>query len=228
MVCPHCGSTISANARFCKACGKPIALVAQPAGYVAPTSLIGFSNRIHDPAFARYISNANKWAMIFAIILAIAAVVGFYYYGQTSNEMENPQAVMIGAAIGAMFILIAIGQIISRGRDSTWDGVVIDKRVEHKTRQENRGDDDQITIRYLLYRVVIRRNNGKNHEISTENDDTMYNYYQIGDRVRHHKGLNSYEKYDKSRDSVIFCNACGSMNDIRDDYCHRCKCPLLK
>jgi len=29
------------------------------------------------------------------------------------------------------------------------------------------------------------------------NDDTLYKYFQIGDRVRHHGGLNSFEKYDK-------------------------------
>ncbi len=61
-----------------------------------------------------------------------------------------------------------------------------------------------------------------------EDDDTLYNYYRIGDRVRHHAGLNSYEKYDKTRDSIIFCAACATLCDIGDDVCYRCKCPLLK
>ena len=52
--------------------------------------------------------------------------------------------------------------------------------------------------------------------------------YQIGDRVRYHGGINSYEKYDKTGDKIIPCNACGTLCDIHEDYCYRCKCPLLK
>ena len=52
--------------------------------------------------------------------------------------------------------------------------------------------------------------------------------YHIGDRVRHLAKLNSYEKYDKTKDSIIFCIACGTLCDIADDTCCRCKCPLLK
>jgi len=65
-------------------------------------------------------------------------------------------------------------------------------------------------------------------ELTAEDDDTVYNYYQTGDRVRHHGGLNSFEKYDKSQDDIVFCNACASLNDINDEYCFRCNCPLLK
>ena len=54
----------------------------------------------------------------------------------------------------------------------------------------------------------------KQHEITAEDDDTRYNYYQIGDRVRYHGSLRTYEKYDKSKDSIIFCNACASLNEI--------------
>ena len=70
--------------------------------------------------------------------------------------------------------------------------------------------------------------NGKKYDITVDADDTRYNYYKIGDRVRHHKGLNTYEKQNKTGDTIIFCNACASLNDIKEDYCFRCKCPLLK
>ncbi|MDW7669506.1 MAG: hypothetical protein SCJ93_11835 [Bacillota bacterium] len=46
-----------------------------------------------------------------------------------------------------------------------------------------------------------------------------YNYYQTGDKVRHHAELNTLEKYDKSKDKIIFCNACAYLNDIEDEYC---------
>ncbi len=43
-----------------------------------------------------------------------------------------------------------------------------------------------------------------------------------------HAGLKSLEKYDKTGDKFIPCNACGTLCDISDEICFRCKCPLLK
>jgi len=189
--------------------------------------LMGFSSKINDPAFAKYLKNTNRWSAIFSIIIAAAAVIGFYIYGETSSEMENPQALYMGLGIGGMFLLIALFTIIGRKKSTTWDGTVVDKKIEKKRRSQSSGDD-HYWENYTLFTVFLRSDSGKKHKISVENDDTLYNYYQVGDRVRHHKGLNSYEKYDKSRDSIIFCNACASLNEIRDDYCFRCKCPLLK
>ena len=68
----------------------------------------------------------------------------------------------------------------------------------------------------------------KKHRLTAEDDRTVFDYFQVGDHVRHHAGLNSYEKYDKSQDSIIFCNACATLCQISDDVCFRCKCPLLK
>lgn len=189
---------------------------------------VGFSYRINDKAFEKYIKNTNRWSAIFAIVLAIASAVGFFIYGETSSEMENPYALFIGLGIGGMFLLIALFTILSRGKGKTWDGKVINKKIEKKRHKKSTGDNDYYWEDYLEYSVFIQGDDRKARKISVENDDTVYNYYQVGDRVRHHKGLNSYEKYDKSKDSIIFCNACASLNDINDDYCFRCKCPLLK
>lgn len=190
--------------------------------------LTGFSSRIQDPAFSRYISNTNRWSAIFSFILALAAVTGFYIYGESSREMNNPEALFIGLGIGTMFLVIAIFQIISRNKSKTWDGYVVDKKYEQKRRKVHSGQDDYYWQEYMLYSVLIKSDSGKIHSLSAEDDDTVYNYYQIGDRVRHHAGLNSFEKYDKTRDTIIFCNACATLNNIHDDYCYRCKCPLLK
>ncbi|MDP3912531.1 MAG: hypothetical protein Q8R96_02195 [Bacteroidota bacterium] len=174
---------------------------------------------------AKYIKNANSWSAIFALILAVASVLGFFIYGETSDEMENPESLYIGFTIGSMFLLIAFFQIIGRNKSTTWDGTVVDKKITQKRRHDkyqNRWID------YLEYTVCIQADNGKMHYTSADDDDTKYNYYKIGDKVRHHKGLNSYEKQNKSGDSIIFCNACASLNDINEEYCFRCHSPLLK
>jgi hypothetical protein len=204
-------------------CKNMPASAALPESGGAASGAIGYSDKIDDPAFARYIYNANRWSFLFAVILAAAAVAGFYIYGETSREMANPEAFYIGLGIGGMFLAIAAWQIIGRQRSKTWDGVVVDKKIGRE--KSRRSDEDDWRTSYT---VVIRSDGGETHTIGGEDDDTLYNYYRIGDRVRHHKGLNSFEKYDKSQDTVIFCNACASLNDIRDDRCFRCKCPLLK
>lgn len=191
-------------------------------------SRVGYSTRIKDPDFARYVKNTNRWAALFSVIMAFAAVAGFYIAGEMgADNMENPQALFIGTGIGCMFLLIALFAMIGRKRSKTWDGVVVDKKVKKKQRRQG-SEDDYYYADYLEYSVTVQEKDGKKHKMTAEDDDTVYNYYQIGDRVRHHAGLNSYEKYDKSEDSIIFCNACATLCDINDDYCYRCKCPLLK
>ena len=224
MYCQHCGTDLPDSAKFCRSCGKPQEKKPQE----GQGSLAGFSSKINDPAFAKYIKANNKWSVIFSLILAIAAVIGFFIYGETSAEMENPQALYIGLGIGGMFLVIALFQILGRKRSKNWDGTVVDKKIKNKQRRQYTSEDDYYLVDYKVYIVAIKSDDGKKHEIRNEDDDTVYNYYQIGDRVRHHKGLNTYEKYDKSKDRYILCNACSSLNDIHDDYCFRCKCPLLK
>ena len=236
MLCPRCGVDSAKNINYCTECGTALIRTTAPPtaqtgtiddGQTGTSHLIGYSERISDPAFARYRRNSVVWSFTFAAILALAAVIGFYIYGETSSEMDNPQALYIGLGIGGMFLAIALVQTIGRSRSVAWDGVVIDKKTEKKRRQEKSGNDE-IWVRYTRYTVVIKTEAGKLYEINADDDDTQYNYYRIGDRVRHHQGLNSLEKYDKSGDSIIFCNACASLNDISDDRCFRCSCPLLK
>lgn len=229
MYCKHCGTDLPENAKFCTTCGQVTSRAAK--GTEAGTEYIGYSSRIKDPVFAQYVKNNNRWSAIFSTILAAAAVIGFFIYGETSSEMENPQALYIGFGIGGMFMLVALLQIFSRKRSKTWDGIVVDKTVKKKNRRQSTGssDNDYYIHYYTEYGVIVREDRkGKIYRMTTEDDDTVFNYYQIGDRLRHHAGLNSYEKYDKSKDSIIFCNACGTLCDIKDDHCFRCKCPLLK
>ncbi len=187
--------------------------------------LLGFSQKINDPAFSKYVKDTNRWSGYFSLGLAFFAVLGFYIYGQTSTEMENPEALYIGLGIGSMFVIIALFQIVGRNKSTTWDGTVVDKKIKKKRRKDKYDDSWKD---YLEYQVILKDDNGKKHDITAEDDDTIYNYYKIGDRIRHHKGLKSYEKQDKSGDTIIFCNACASLNDINEDFCFRCKCPLLK
>lgn len=234
MYCKHCGAALSAGTRFCAGCGAQVAAsVAAPIPFSPRPAAgrVGYSPRIDDPAFARYVKNTNRWSGIFSVILAVAAVVGFAIAGETGAEgMSNPEALFIGIGIGGMFLTVALFTVIARKKSKTWDGTVVDKTVKKKSRTQSSGsgDSDSYVRYYTEYAVFIREDSsGRTHRLTAEDDDTRYNYFQVGDRVRHHAGLRSYEKYDKSRDSIVFCGACGTLCDIGDDLCRRCKCPLL-
>ena len=217
MVCSHCGADSPKNKNFCVECGKEI----------KKNKLVGYSTKINDPAFKKYIKDTKTWSLLFAVILSLIVTISFYIYGETSNEMENPEALFIGLIISAMFIAIALFQVISINKTKTFDGVVIDKKIEEHSRRRHTANNDYYIEEYLVYYVLIKADNNT-ISLRAEDDDTVFNYFNIGDKVRHHGKLKTYEKYDKSNDSIIFCNACSSLNDIESDYCFRCKCPLLK
>jgi hypothetical protein len=236
MFCTNCGATIPEQSKYCAKCGQAVTVAAgvspQPAKPVnevpVESGIVGYSSKISDPAFARYIKRSNTWARVFSVILALAAVIGSYIAGESgSGEMSNPKSVLVGLAVGAMFLLIGIISVSRKKHARTWDGAVADKTMKKKTKRQSYGDDSYTYRKYIEYAVVIREDGGKTHRLVSEND-AVYNYYQIGDKVRFHGGLNTYEKYDKSRDTAIYCNACGKLCDIHKDTCPRCKCPLLK
>lgn len=240
MYCRNCGASLKDTDTFCTSCGakQTTAQSTQPMAQAAPapvqpsaltsTGLRGFSPKINDPAFEKYIKKTNQWAAIFSIGIAVIAVIGFTVYGEIGSEIQNPQAFYYGLGIGGMFLVIGLLTILSKKSGKTWDGTVVDKRIQRKRRRQNTGDDDSYWVDYMEYSVIIRSDDGKTHVIKVENDDTLYNYYIVGERLRHHGKLNTYEKYDKTGERVLFCAACASMNPIENECCFRCKCPLLK
>jgi len=186
---------------------------------------MAYSTKIHDQAFDKYLQNSKNWKFQFSLILAAFAVFGFWMCGAFSDEMDNPESLQVGLVIGLMFIMIGFfsGKPKSGNRDR--DGVVIDKKI--KKTYKNTGYSGS-KAECFSFTVFIKSEGGKAHEIWAENDDTVFNYYKIGDKVRYHSRLKTYEKFDKSGDEIIFCNACAFLHDIQEVVCRNCGCPLLK
>lgn len=227
MFCEKCGIAAETGTNFCKSCGAPLN-IPQPLNTPQPLpSLIGFSEKIYDPSFASFRNKSKAWSLMFAIVLAVIAAIGFPVYGNMSGEVDFPNSLYYGFAIGGMFILIAVIQTLKRGFDKTWDGVVTEKK-SYKRRVNDSNDNSSIVRYENVYVVKVKKNNGGSKKHKFVNLTGVYDYYNEGDHVRHHKGFQYYEKYDKSHDSVIMCAACLTMNDINNKICSRCKCPLLK
>jgi hypothetical protein len=217
MYCSNCGQALEESQSFCNQCGCA-------ADKGKANELRGYSEKIRDPAFASYKKKSASWSFIFASILALIAIIAFPIYGNKSGDIDWPYSLYYGFGIGGMFIIIAALQTIKRAVDKTWDGVVIDKQVYNRTERSSNGHNTHHTI----YVIKVKKDSGGKKRHQWRDTPGLYNYYNIGDRVRHHKGFAYYEKYDKSQDSKIMCAACMSFADIDASVCPRCKCPLLK
>ena len=233
MYCAKCGSIIEASSVFCSVCGSKVSVdvgvdASMPTLPSQPSLHPGYTDRINDPAFAKYLKQSNRYASIFSVILALIAFLGFTIAGAMGLDgLENPQAMFIGLAIGGMFLVIAFLQVVGKKRSKTWDGTVINKTHKLKHEKVNLGNETYWKD-VMVYKIHLKDGSGKKHTITHRDQRTTYDYFQIGDAVRHHGGLNSYEKYDKSNDSIIFCLACGSLHTIDQDICSKCHCPLPK
>ncbi|OPY84558.1 MAG: hypothetical protein A4E71_02608 [Smithella sp. PtaU1.Bin162] len=218
MFCSCCGNTIDENQSFCSRCGASFGK-----GPVQ-SQLIGFSPRINDAAFTAYKKKSRSWSFIFSFILAVIAIVAFPIYGNATGEIDWPFSLYYGLGIGGMFIIIAILQTIKRGVDKTWDGVVADKYTYISYERNRNG----YRIPHTVYVLKVKKDTGGSKKHKWRDSPGLYDYYNIGDRVRHHKGFYYYEKYDKSQDTQIMCAACMAFIDIGEETCTKCKCPLLK
>lgn len=224
MHCNNCGAALPGNVRFCTSCGADQGGDVQTGQTGGTPSLVGYSDKIYDPRIAATLKKMNKSGMVFTLVLAVVAVIGFSVAGALeAGGFELPSAFFIGLALGGLLVVIALFQRVRGKKDSTWDGVVVDKTYKEASYSARQTGDYQ-----TRYSVHIRRDDGSIKKLGCTEE--LFHYYQIGDYVRHHAGTLEHvlEKYDKSRDSDIYCIVCSTKNNIHNDICRRCKSPLLK
>jgi len=101
--------------------------------------------------------------------------------------------------------------------------------VTNKFSKEQYEHRDDASRTYTEYTVVITTDAGRKKTIVEKGSrQKMYDYLDVGDRVRYHPMFGTYEKYDKSKDSIIYCNVCSVMNPIQNDRCRWCNNLLFK
>lgn len=222
--CQNCGAQITEGAAFCGGCGAQTA-APQAQAQQDMSGLVGFSPKINDPAFASHRRKSAMVSFIFAGIVTVIALIAIPIYGSNTGKYPWPNSLYAALGLSGMFWAIALVIEGKKSLDKTWDGVVESKNTR-VVRNETASSNSRYKTYERVYDVKVRKDSGgsKSHRWSS----VLYNYYNVGDRVRHHKGFLHYEKYDKSKDSLILCAACTTFNDINLDKCKQCKCPLLK
>ncbi len=187
--------------------------------------LVGWSDVANSPEMVETIKKNRRSAMGWTWVFTLLFPVGFLIAGLLSDEVPLIEALIIGIGLGLLILAINLWRIAGM-KKPVWDGVVM-KKVEKK--RYKRDNDDGSSQSYMEYIVLIRTERGKKKRIvERQRDRAMYDYLDVGNRVRYHPALETYEKYDKSKDQVIYCNVCRLRNSIRNDRCDRCKNLLLK
>ena len=181
---------------------------------------IGYSDKINDPAVQAALNKNKKAAKGFLVIVLIVPIAVTFFIGVKNGNV--PDMVAGGVGISAVILVINIISSLLQAGKKQWEGTVTGKRTE--THRNNR-DEDNISTYYV---VDILTNDGKKRKISgTVNP--YFDYLNVGDKVRYYPQFNNYyEKYDKSGDSYVFCPVCMTKNNIEDDFCKRCKVPVIK
>jgi len=216
--CTQCGTKLKGKSKKCHQCGFDFQ-AENPYGNKTALGAggIGWSDKINDPLFSKYQSNHRKYIFFFALILIFAIPLLLISIGDLRLDREGA---IVTTVISAMFFGIAFFSILkTKTQSREWEGIVVDKK---DWTQENK----QINRNVLF----VQLNNHKIKEISFDDNSTQYGYYQIDDRLKNHqkKNLRALEKFDKSKDVILFCPSCGYMCDTRDNYCQACGSPLLK
>jgi len=183
---------------------------------------LGYSPNIEKEEFEKTRDTKKpKDEIFYILILSVAVIVtlamGIFRYQDIKGTLFFVAIVLV---VGGVFFYIFRTK---KQPDLTYDGVIkfID-RSEETYRKSGR---------YLVSYIAITRDDGKifiyNNIISSLHNDYT-TYYHAGDKVRHHKGFQLPEKYDKSNDDKVVCILCGNLVDKQEEVCTKCEKVLLK
>ena len=172
---------------------------------------------------ARNTEAAQKTDRVLSADMVFVPLIGFPIAGLLMDDFPFGESAVIGVGIALVMLIINVFAL-RRAKLPMWEGIVTNKfskeKYEHK---------DDASKTYTEYTVAITTDAGKKKTI-VEKDSRrdMYDYLDVGDKVRFHPKFGTYEKYDKSKDRIIYCNVCSMMNPIQNDRCKRCNNLLFK
>lgn len=226
--CWNCGKRIENKKKNCPYCGSKYSGEDRYDNYSAlGAGGLGWSNKTNHPCFKEYFKNNRKFGLIWLTGISIIVPAALILTGEIKIDTEG--IMVIGGVIAVFWIIGLIFLFKNSKNMPAWDGIVEDKKIFQKTRHKKDREGKKYEESYTEYIVYVRRENNDIFELKKE-DSAQYDYFRKGDYVHYHgdKYLHYIEKYDKSFDTTVFCACCGDIRDIRDNYCERCGCILLK
>jgi hypothetical protein len=187
---------------------------------------VGFSDRCHSPEILAAAEKSKKFSIGCMWILVFVPLIGFPIAGLLMDDFPFGESLVIGVGIALVMLVVNL-LALRKTKQPMWEGVVVNKYSKEKS--EHRGGEDDNYRTYTEYTTIINTDADKKKTIVEKDSGRhMYDYLSVGDRVRFHPKFGTYEKYDKSKDRIIYCNVCSMMNPIQNDRCKRCNNLLFK
>lgn len=191
------------------------------------TEHTGFSGYPHHtPAMRRIMHRKFALRAGGAVLWFLAWTLFCFFWGADHNEyFSRFNWTLLGVLIGLLgWRIFRIGAIL---RDRPFEGVITDiqlKYVYHSDTPWLKAAPRQVP--QVVAEIAVDGRESVRYHFPVK-DPHPKQYYAVGDRVRHYRGLPYPEKSYKPEDTVI-CAACGRFSYVRHDRCEFCKMPLLK
>lgn len=227
--CWNCGTPIEKGKENCIHCGMPYS-GEERYGNISALGAggVGWSDMVNSSFFRKYAGGYGKASLVWLIGLSIIIPGALILSGEVNPKGDGLIVLIVVPLIFWVVALLFLRKKFDT-REGEWEGVVEGKFEEQKTRMGKNANNSRRED-YIEYVITVREKNGDTRCLVDKDNASRYLYFNVGDRIRFHskKYLKYIEKYDKSRDLGLFCAACGSFNDSRDNYCERCGAPMFK
>lgn len=187
---------------------------------------VGFSDRITDAAFQQASARQTRQGLRYLwVLLPLAALVLLWRMGAIATALF-----IVLLPVLAAFGLAPLIKSRRTAADATYDGEVESvERREPVSSADVRSIGADVADRMILHTIRIRDDHGRLHTYERMGGPEDYRaYYRPGERVRHHRGFDLPEKYDKRGDDTAVCIVCGRMESTDAGRCTACGAPLLQ
>ena len=225
--CTVCGERIEKNAQTCPKCANPYSEEKYNGAPVLGAGGVGWSDRADDATFRKNNKKNLKASLIGMVVVSLIIALALIFSGQV--DLADGGGRLLAVIMAALWGFWLIWLILHFRKKKDWEGVVEsrDSRTQESVRRDS--DGRRYTETRTIFTTRFRDSGGKKHVLTESDRSSWYDYLAEGDRVRYHGNhMNYYEKYDKSRDSVLPCASCGLLRDPRETYCGKCGAILLK
>ena len=218
--CNNCGTQLDGAVGFCPNCGAPVSagLPAAP----GPGSA-GYSRLIDADEVRKALKKNKRIGNIAVFVFVLLPFIGFVIYGAVSDKMDIGKAAVYGLILTGIFAFVSVIVALKHKLTKPFEGVVADKKITHRAMTA----DSRSGRSRTKYTVRIECEDGKRRK--KEVSIPVYEYLQIGDRVRYLPQFpQPFEKYDKRADGAVLCMFCSKKNPLSETHCKFCHNLLIK
>ena len=173
----------------------------------------------------RFVQRKIAGRIVGGILWLVFWVVSCTLWGRTSAYMSPLGWTMLGVLIGLLaWPVFGLGKILS---DKPFEGRISALKLAYIWHSDSPWSRSGIRKEPLVT-AYITLDDGREIKFKFPVKDIHpKDYYAVGDRVRHYRGLPYPEKKEKPED-VVICVSCGKFSLIGDECCEYCRLPLLK